>query len=279
MPLGTTPAGVAAPPARSMISATMGITLYQYPGSTDVPSVSPPCLKVYLALRHLNADHEVVNLRRGSRAARLTRTGRLPVLDIDGRRIPDSIDIMDALQKRFPGAELWPSDERQALVDRLWEHFVNDHVYFVGLYLRWISYRERTMAAFFGRAPWWIRLGARWTLLPRARRRAEIHGIGGKDDATVHETVERSFVMLAQGLEGGPFLQGRETPARGDLAAAGMLAQLGWRDSLPPVVERFRAYPDLGPFIARVFEACKMPPPGWLAAPASNPLRSATAGP
>jgi len=242
----------------------MGVTLYQYPGSSDVPSVSPPCLKLYLALRYIDIEHEVVDLRSRAQVRKLSRTGRLPVAEIDGRRIPDSIDILDAIETRNPESGLRLADPTQAMRDRLWEHFVNDHVYFVGFYLRWISYRERTFGAMFGRSPWWIRLGARYVFLPSTRRRAEYHGIGGKDDAAVHESVGRAFSMLAQGLEGGPFLQGRETPARGDFAAAGMLAQIGWRDTLPPVVERLDRHPPLRDYTARVFEACGMTPPKWL---------------
>jgi glutathione S-transferase len=242
----------------------MKVILYQYPGSSDVPSVSPPCLKIYMALRYIGVEHEVVNLRSPARAGKLSKTGRLPVAEIDGRLIPDSIDILDALETRHPDSGLRPADPRQSLRDRLWEHFVNDHLYFVGYYLRWIANRERTFNAMFGRAPWTVRLGGRYLFLPRARRRAEYHGIGGKDEAAVHGTATRAFSMLADGLEGGPYLQGRGEPARGDFAAAGLLAQIGWRNTLPGVVERLDRYPVLRDYTARVFEACKMTRPKWL---------------
>ena len=240
------------------------VILYQYPGSSDVPSVSPPCLKIYMALRYIDVEHEVVNLRSPVQARKLSRSGRLPVADIDGRRIPDSIDIMDALEARHPDAGLRPADPQRALRDRLWEHFVNDYMYFIGYYLRWVAYPERTFQAMFGRAPWFVRLGGRYMLLPHARRRAQYHGIGGKDATAVHGSAARAFAMLAAGLEDGPFLQGRGTPARGDLAAAAMLAQIGWRDTMPRVVERLDRYPLLRDYTGRVFEACRMPQPTWL---------------
>ena len=242
----------------------MSVILYQYPGSSDLPSVSPPCLKIYLALRYIDVEHEVVDIYSPARARKLTKTGRLPVAKIDGSLIPDSIDIMDALEARYPESGLRPADPQQAIRDRLWEHFVNDHMYFVGYYLRWIANPERTVDAMFGRAPWYVKLGVRLHFLPRARRRAEYHGIGGKHESAVYVTVERAFSMLADGLEGGPFLQGRETPARGDFAAAGMLAQIGWRDSQPRVLERFDRHPVLRDHTARVFEACGMTRPKWL---------------
>ena len=242
----------------------MSVVLYQYPGSSGVPSVSPPCLKVYLALRYIGVEHEVVDVYSPARARKLSKTGRLPVAEIDGRLIPDSVDIMDALEVRYPDAGLTPADPQQAIRDRLWEIFVNDHLYFIGYYLRWIANRERTFDAMFGRMPWYVKLGVRVQFLPRARRRAQYHGIGGKDESAVHASVERAFAMLADGLEGGPFLQGREAPARGDFAAAGMLAMIGWRNSLPHVLERLDRHPTLRDYVARVFEACKMTPPKWL---------------
>ena len=242
----------------------MKVILYQYPGSSDLPSVSPPCLKVSMALRYLEVEHEVIDLRRPGQIKRVSRTGRLPVAEIDGRLVPDSIEIMDALESRHPG--LRPADPRRALQDRLWEHFVNDYVYFMGYYLRWVAYRDRTLAAMFGRAPRLVRLTARYVLARRGGRRAGCHSIGLQDEATVLRFIERAFSMLSDGLEGGPYLQGRATPARGDLAAASMLAQVGWRDSMPPVVERLGPHPALREHTARVFEACGMSRPHWLRA-------------
>jgi glutathione S-transferase len=242
----------------------MSIVLYQYPGSSDLPSVSPPCVKVYLALRYVDAEHEVVDLYSATKAKKLSKTGRLPVARIDGRLIPDSIDIMDAIEAKYPGSGLSPAEPRLAVRDRLWEHFVNDHMYFVGFYLRWVANADRTVDAMFRKMPWYVKLGVRYQYLPSARRRANYHGIGGKDEATVHLNVERAFAMLADGLEGGAFLQGREAPARGDFAAAGMLAQIGWRDSLPHILERLDRHPVLREYTARVFDQCRTPPPKWL---------------
>lgn len=244
----------------------MKVVLYQYPGSSDLPSVSPPCLKVYMALRYLGIKHEVVDLRKPGRIKRVSRTGRLPVAEIDGRLVPDSIDIMDALESRHPGPGLRPADPRRALQDRLWEHFINDHVYFMGYYFRWVAYRERTLSAMFGRAPRLVRLMARCVLARRAGQRARCHSIGLQDEATVLRFMERSFSMLSDGLSGGPYLQGRASPARADLAVASMLAQVGWRDTMPPVVERLAPHPALQEHTARVFEACGMIRPKWLLA-------------
>jgi glutathione S-transferase len=244
----------------------MRVVLYQYPGSPDLPSVSPPCLKVYMALRYLGIEHEVVNLRGPGQVKRVSRTGRLPAAEIEGRLVSDSIDILDALESRHPGPGLRPEEPTQALQDRLWEHFVNDHLYFIGYYLRWVACRERTLSALFGGAPWFVRLAGRHVLARQAARRAREHGIGGQDEATVLRFIERALSMLAAGIGGGPYLQGRTAPARGDLAVASMLGQVGWRGTMPPVLDRLNRHPILCEHTARVFESCGMVRPDWLRA-------------
>ena len=68
-------------------------------------------------------------------------------------------------------------EPQQAIRDRLWEHFVNDHMYFVGFYLRWVANADRTIDAMFRKMPWYVKLGVRYQYLPAARRRANYHGI------------------------------------------------------------------------------------------------------
>lgn len=244
------------------------IVLYQFPGGDGLNSISPPCLKVEMALRRLGLEYRLVNCRSRAEARRVSRTGRLPVLEFDGRRIPDSINILDALEQRLPEADLWPAAPEQRLQDRLWEHFANDHLYFIGYYLRWCvpAHRERMATAIVGRAPFYVRGVFRTFFLPTFVKRAHWVGIGGKPIARVFEDYERGLEMTEAGLAGGPFLQGRDRPGRGDLACASLLAQAGFRDTMPDVVSRMRRRPRLLEYGRRVFEACAMEAPPSLVA-------------
>ena len=76
-----------------------------------------------------------------------------------------------------------------------------------------------------------------------------------------------ALVTVATGLEGGTFLGGRSSPGRGDLSCAALLAQTGFRDTMPKVEARCRKHPQLEQHLAATFEACGAEPPVWLRAP------------
>ncbi len=242
------------------------LTLYQYPGGDRLTSVSPPCMKVEMALRLIGAEFRVENLTSLATVRRVSETGRLPVLEAGGVRTPDSIAILDRLEGMFPDAPLWPVDPARRVRDRLWDHYGTDSLYWLGFYLRWIpaDTAESFFRAMFGRQPWVVRFLIRRTLLPGQRRRARLHGVGGKSGAQVRAEIDRAFDTVVAGLEGGPFLQGRDRPGRGDLACVALLVQAGFRNSLPATMEQVLDRPSLPAFCRRVLEACSLDVPGWL---------------
>ena len=65
----------------------MQVVLYQYPGGDGVGSISPPCLRVDLALRLLGIEFKRKDLRGSKAVQAISTTGRLPVLEIDGERL------------------------------------------------------------------------------------------------------------------------------------------------------------------------------------------------
>jgi glutathione S-transferase len=241
------------------------LTLYQYPGADGIRSVSPPCLKIEMALRLLGVEHEVKNIFSPQEGKRVSLTGRLPVLEIDGERIPDSVAILDRLETAYPDAPLWPTDPKKRLQDRLWDHYVNDSLYWLGFYLRWVrpDTSESFFQALFRRRPGWRRLLIRLAYVPRQKSRAMLQGVGGKPPELVHRQVERALDTILEGLDGGSYLQGRDRPGRGDLACASFLVQPGFRDTLPETMQQIRERPALGEHCRRVLDACSMEHPRW----------------
>jgi glutathione S-transferase len=240
--------------------------LYQYPGGAGVGSVSPPCLKIWLALRNLGVEHRVVDCM-PRRAQQVSRTGRLPVLDLDdGTRVHESVTILDALEERLPDAELFPKDPQERAHDRLWDHYFTDSVYWIGFYMRWVhpEMAPLTFRALFGRFPAPVRPLLRATVGRRARKRARMHGVGGMAPEAVERAIERAFETIATGLAGGPFLGGRAVPGRGDLSCAALIAQVGFRGTMPKILERMQRYPELSRHCIAVHEACRSEPPHWL---------------
>jgi glutathione S-transferase len=249
-----------------MVKEEMRVILYQYPGGEGLCSISPPCVKVELALNLLKLEHQVVNCKSASAVRRVSTTGRLPVLEVDGTRIPDSCAILDELERRFPDGGLSPAEPEVRVRDRLWEHFATDTMYWVGFWFRWVGpdSSRRFFQAYFGRLPWLPRTMVKKIFLPIQRKRIRIVGHGGKTAERIGIEFRRAVRMIEKGLEGGPFLQGRPTPARGDLACAAIVAQCGFRGTMPDEVAYLREHDAVLRHVAAVYEACSTNLPRWM---------------
>lgn len=239
------------------------LVLYQYPGGSGLPSLSPSCLKVSMALGRLRLPHRVVNLRTVFHARRVSPTGRLPVLEIGGERIVDSMAILDSLEARDADAVLFPRDRTERARDRLWDHFATDSLYWTGVYLRWVvpSHRRQLLEAMFGKGFSPRKLLVGLVFAPMMVRRAKGQGIGKRSRDEVEGALKRSLETIGSGLEAGPYLGGRQTPGRGDLAVASHLAQVGWRGALPGPLEEVRSNAALVEYVGRTFQACGMEKP------------------
>jgi glutathione S-transferase len=211
-----------------------------------------------MALRRLGLPHRVVNLKNPRAVQRMSPTGRVPVLEGSGSRIADSVTILDSLLEHDPGGTLFPKDPAERARDRLWDLFATDSLYWIGVYLRWLvsDNRDRMFDAMAGSGFSLRKLLLRFALVPAMTRRARGQSVGARSEADVEASLERSLQMVGDGLEDGPFLGGRSVPGRGDLAVASLVAQVGWRGTLPRTLERVRAHPALVEHVRGTFEAC-----------------------
>jgi glutathione S-transferase len=91
------------------------------------PAVTPYTVKVVRALRlkrlsfTLREPRDLEDFRRWS-----PRTGLLPVLDLDGERVADSVAILDLLDERFPEPPLTGADPKLAREQRSLETWVGE---------------------------------------------------------------------------------------------------------------------------------------------------------
>lgn len=241
------------------------LVVYQYPGALGLPSVSPPCLKVQLAFRLMGLEHRVVDLGSPWEVRRESPTGRVPCVDFGDDRVADSVAILDAAEERFPHVALSPADPAERARDRLWEHFATDTLYWLGFYQRWVvpEHRRRMLdATFRGRAlP--LRLAGRLILGPMLARRARGQGIAGWPRRQADAAVGRAFATVEHGLEGGPFLGGRDAPARGDVALAATLVQVPYGDVMPRIAALLAERPAVVTLVQRVFAAAETRLPDW----------------
>jgi glutathione S-transferase len=241
----------------------MAITLYQYPGGHGVGSVSPPCLRVDMALRWLGLEFERRDLRGG--ADKVSQTGRLPVLEIDGERFVDSTRILDELECRFDVP--WKVDsDSEATHLRLWEYTVNECFYWLGFAMRWVDEdgRKRFLDVLLAKAGPLTRflvhrVGARQRI-----KRAQRHGVGYRDRVDILAEIERGLDLLATDLGEGPFLLGRDRASRADLTVTSLFAQVGFGNAMPEVMRMIEQRPTIRPYLKRVCELVGGDQPRWL---------------
>ena len=110
------------------------ITLYHSPALFGIPSLSPFGTKVETYLRMVDLPY-----RTRSGDPRRGPKGKIPYIELDGRTISDSSDILDALKARHPHTlddHLTPAQRAVGLTAR---RALEEHLYWVVVYARWIE--------------------------------------------------------------------------------------------------------------------------------------------
>ncbi|MEY2864586.1 MAG: hypothetical protein RLY58_2293 [Pseudomonadota bacterium] len=101
--------------------------------------ISPFCQKVAKALQHKGLSYQTVdyNGAMAAKAQTLSKVGKVPVLDIDGKRIQDSTTIVRYLEDTFPTLPpLYPTDPLQKAHVELWEDWSDELLYWYEVYFR-----------------------------------------------------------------------------------------------------------------------------------------------
>ncbi|MEM7244713.1 MAG: glutathione S-transferase family protein [Acidobacteriota bacterium] len=236
---------------------TSPLKVHVYPGADGLPSLSPVCVKAVLALERAGLPHEVVL----SRGRGTSPSGRLPMLEIDGRQVTDSTVILDVIEEQEGAGPLGPPDPRERARDLAWEHFVDGHFYWVGVYLRWVvpDNKRRTLDLIFPKA--WMRHLIGPLVARNFAGRTRGQGVGLKSESEVRRDLTRVLDIVEASIGDGPFLDGRDEPGRGDLALASTLPQITFRGLTPQAGAELVARPSLVAYVERVFAACGRPAP------------------
>lgn len=101
--------------------------------------ISPFCQKVARALRFKGLDFKVINYNgvMGAKVPLLSKAGKVPVLDINGKRIQDSTHIVRYLDEAFPDLpRLYPLNPLEKVYAELWEDWADELLYFYEVHFR-----------------------------------------------------------------------------------------------------------------------------------------------
>jgi glutathione S-transferase len=215
------------------------------------PRAMPYVEKVGRGLRVKRLAFTLVEPASPEDYARLSpETGLLPVLEVDGRRIPDSSAILDFLDERFPEPPLLSPDPRVAREQRRLEAWIDETFSFY--ILRWV--RSRLGPSAPGPAP-----GGGFPLGPMAR--LGLIQPDGKLSPEAFDTreggpgpeFERRLDDLQQMLGARPFFYA-DALSRADLSVYGSLSVM-WRNLYPGARALLGQRPRLVSHVERVMEA------------------------
>ncbi|MFZ3193893.1 MAG: glutathione S-transferase family protein [Moraxellaceae bacterium] len=124
---------------------TQSIVLHQF-------EISPFCQKVAKALQHKGLAYSSIDYNglNAAKAQTLSKVGKVPVLDIDGKRIQDSTKIARYLDQAYPDLpRLYPADPLQCAQVELWEDWSDEAMYWYEVHFRVNNAEALTQAVDF----------------------------------------------------------------------------------------------------------------------------------
>ena len=179
------------------------ITLYQFPASRDLPSLSPYCLRVetYLKMAGIEYDNEFV--RNPGKAPK----GKLPYISDGGMLVADSTLIIDHLERvHNPNFGVELTEEQKNLSHAL-ERMVMEYTCWSILWTRWETQPgwSRLGPLFFGAMPWYLKA---W--LPKMVRKKMIsalscQGFSRHSESEIKEILHKDLSVLSSVLGDKPY--------------------------------------------------------------------------
>ncbi len=196
----------------------------------------------------LHELHNPLDLRR-----RNPTTGKMPVLDLDGRCVFDSTLILQVLDELKPDPPLLSRDPQLAAQQRLLEDWADESLYWYGMALRWIApaNTERVLQGFRDNAPLILRPLLKVALPRLLRFQVQAQGTGRLPLDVLLRQLDAHLAMLVRLLETGPFFFGSPHPSIADLAVFGQISFLYSR-ATPEGEAAVDAHPELLEFQARL---------------------------
>lgn len=225
------------------------IVLRQFPPAAGLPNISPFCLKLETWLRIAGLEYETV----ATANPRSAPYGKLPVIELEGRKIPDSSCGIAALSEHFaidPDRHL--SAEQRAVAAAFGRLF-EDHFYWTLIYSRWIDpeYWPEARRVFFGTLP--PPLNRLVPVLARAQIRRDLHGqgLGRHRPEQIYDFAEQDLASVSAWLGDRPYFMGAAVSGI-DATAYGFLAQVTLARMASPLAPIAASYPNLKAYCERL---------------------------
>lgn len=225
------------------------ITLVTLPPAFGLRNISPFCLKVEMAMKHLGIefDHQV------EQDPRKAPKGKLPYLVIDGERLADSELIFEKLNEMTQGnlyEGLTPEEKATGVA---FTRLAEDHLYWMGVASRWLddAWFPNVVTGFFGFVPALFRGFASKGAQKSVRQTYDLHGLGRHTLEEQKGFARRDLQAISDIVASQKYIVGGRLTAF-DFVVAGMLS--GFMDNEPPtwLTDITKEYPALREYLERI---------------------------
>ncbi|MDR3419557.1 MAG: glutathione S-transferase family protein [Nevskia sp.] len=215
--------------------------------------ISPFCQKAARSLRCKGLAFQTVDYNGllATRAGRLSKVGKLPVLEIDGQRIQDSTRIARYLDQHHPEPPLYPADPVLHAQAELWEDWADELLYWYEVYLRAYDPAALDQAVRLSCAgrPAAERVPVKLVLRTALRQQLRNQGLGRMPREDVEAEFLRQLDRLETVLTQSDWLVGRSMTIA-DIAAGSQLLEVDrTSDRMRPQLQR---RPHLAAWLSRV---------------------------
>jgi glutathione S-transferase len=152
-------------------------------------------------------------------------TGKMPVLDLEGRRVFDSTLILQALDEFTPDPPLLSAHLQVAAQQRLLEDWADESLYWYGMALRWTvpANTTRALQRLTENAPPIFRPLLKLMVPRLLRSQVRAQGTGRLPLDLLLRQLDEHLSMLVQLLGDGPFFFAAAQPSIADLALFGQI--------------------------------------------------------
>ncbi len=213
---------------------------------------SPFARKVGHILNFKQLPYTAVNYNglRGTLALRLSKVGKLPVVDVGGQRIQDSTRIARFLEERHPQHPIYPTDPLQRAQVELWEDWADEVLYwFEGWFrLRQAAAFERFLDLMCEDRPHWERYPLKWLLSFAGGISFKAQGIGRLSPETVRDEFRRHLDRIDLSVRDTGWLVGNQRTLADIAVSAQLLEFVRTSDDRGEVLDR----PHLGAWARRL---------------------------
>lgn len=225
------------------------ITLVTLPPAFGLRNVSPFCLKVEMALKHLGLEFD----HQEEKDPRKAPKGKLPYLVIDGERLGDSELIFERLNDMTQGKLYEGLTPEEKATGTAFARLAEDHLYWMGVASRWLddAWFPNVVRDFFGFVPGLFRGIASKGAQKSVRQTYDLHGLGRHSLEEQKGFARRDFQAISDIVSSQKYIVGGRLTAF-DFVVAGMLS--GFMDNDPPtwITEIANEYPALREYLERI---------------------------